>query len=81
MIGLIGFEESQEVTKAFREKGHEFYSCDREDCSGGHPEWHLQMDIYKALTLRKWDFIGLHLTCTKMTLSGNRHYAPIGFSI
>jgi len=43
---------------------------------GGHPEWHLQMDIFDAISFRKWDFIGLHPVCTKMTLSGNRHYAP-----
>lgn len=76
MIGLIGFEESQTVTKAFREKGHEFYSCDLKPCSGGHPEWHLQVDIFEALKFAKWDFIGLHPVCTKMALSGNRHYAP-----
>lgn len=73
---LIGCEESQAVTKEFRGLGHEAYSCDLKPCSGGHPEWHLQMDIYKALDLMQWDFIGLHPVCTKMTLSGNRHYAP-----
>lgn len=76
MIILIGFEESQEVTKAFRRKGIEAYSCDLKECSGGHPEWHLQMDIFEAINLKQWDFIGLHPVCTKMTLSGNRHYAP-----
>lgn len=73
---LIGCEESQTVCKAFREKGHEAYSCDIMECSAGHPEWHLQMDIFKALKLTKWHFIGLHPVCTKMTLSGKRHYAP-----
>ena len=76
MVGLIGFEESQAVCNEFRARGHEFYSCDLKPCSGGHPEYHLQMDIYEAINSRKWDFIGLHPTCTKMTLSGNRHYAP-----
>jgi len=76
MVGLIGFEESQAVCNEFRAMGHEFYSCDLKPCSGGHPEYHLQMDIYEAINSRKWDFIGLHPTCTKMTLSGNRHYAP-----
>lgn len=46
---LIGCEESQAVCKAFREQGHEAYSCDLKPCSGGHPEWHLQMDIYQAI--------------------------------
>jgi hypothetical protein len=75
MIVLIGFEESQTVCIAFRNKGHEAYSCDILPCSGGHPEWHLQMDFFEALYLMKWDLIGLHPVCTKMTLTGNRHYA------
>lgn len=41
---LVACEESQEVCKAFRALGHEAYSCDIEPCSGGHPEWHLQVD-------------------------------------
>jgi hypothetical protein len=73
---LIGFEESQAVCKEFRKLGFNAFSCDLKPCSGGYPEWHLQMDIYKALELMKWDFIGLHPVCTKITLSGNRHYAP-----
>jgi len=73
---LIGFEESQTVCKEFRKLGFNAFSCDLKDCSGGHPEWHLKMDIYKALDLMDWTFIGLHPVCTKMTLSGNRHYAP-----
>lgn len=73
---LIGCEESQVVTLAFRNLGFEAYSCDLKPCSGGHPEYHLQMDIFKAIDLMDWQFIGLHPVCTKMTLSGNRHYAP-----
>jgi hypothetical protein len=73
---LIGFEESQTVTKEFRKLGIQAFSCDLKECSGGHPDWHFKMDIYEALNLKKWDFIGLHPVCTKMTLSGNRHYAP-----
>lgn len=42
---LIACEESQEVCKAFRERGHEAYSCDIQDCSGGHPEWHIKGDV------------------------------------
>jgi len=73
---LIGFEESQAVCMEFRKLGHNAFSCDLKPCTGGHPEYHLQMDIYEAINLKHWDFIGLHPTCTKMTLSGNRHYAP-----
>jgi hypothetical protein len=36
---LVACEESQTVCKAFRELGHEAYSCDIQECSGGHPEW------------------------------------------
>lgn len=45
---LVACEESQEVCKAFRALGHEAYSCDIQECSGGHPEWHIQ---YNALLL------------------------------
>jgi hypothetical protein len=61
---------------AFRGNGHEAYSNDIMPCSGGHPGYHLQMDVMEAIDLMDWDFIGLHPVCTKMTLSGNRHYAP-----
>lgn len=46
---LVACEESQAVCKAFREKGHEAYSCDIQECSGGHPEWHIQGDALKIL--------------------------------
>lgn len=46
---LIACEESQRVCKAFRERGHEAYSCDIMDCSGGHPEWHIKGDVLKVL--------------------------------
>jgi len=46
---LVACEESQAVCKAFREKGHEAYSCDILECSGGHPEWHIQGDVLKVL--------------------------------
>lgn len=46
---LVACEESQEVCKAFRARGHEAYSCDLLPCSGGHPEWHIQDDVLKIL--------------------------------
>ena len=46
---LIACEESQVVTIAFRNKGHEAYSCDLVKCSGDHPEWHLQKDAISLL--------------------------------
>lgn len=73
---LIGCEESQTVCLEFRKLGHEAFSCDIQPCSGGHPEWHLQMDIFEAIKIINWDLIGLHPVCTKMAVSGNRTYAP-----
>ena len=46
---LVACEESQRVCIAFREKGHEAYSCDIIDCSGGHPEWHIKGDVLEIL--------------------------------
>lgn len=46
---LIACEESQEVCKAFRAKGHEAYSCDIQEPSGGHPEWHILGDALSRL--------------------------------
>lgn len=46
---LIACEESQEVCKAFRALGHEAYSCDIQEPSGGHPEWHILGDALKAI--------------------------------
>jgi hypothetical protein len=46
---LIACEESQEVCKAFRERGHRAFSCDIQECSGGHPEWHIQNDVLRVL--------------------------------
>ena len=57
---LVGFEESQTITIVLRAKGIEAFSCDLQPCSGGYPEWHLQMDIFQALKLKKWSGIILH---------------------
>lgn len=46
---LVACEESQEVCKAFRAKGHNAFSCDIQDCSGGHPEWHIKGDVVPLL--------------------------------
>lgn len=46
---LVACEESQAVAIAFRERGHEAYSCDIQECSGGHPEWHIQGDVLNFL--------------------------------
>lgn len=67
---LLGHEESQAVCKAFREMGDEAYSCDLKPCSGGHPEWHLQMDIFQAIALGGWDAAIFFPDCTYLTASG-----------
>lgn len=76
---LIACEESQAVCKAFRELGHEAYSCDILPCSGGHPEWHLQGDIfhviYRSGMLTSLDFLGGHPECTFLTNAGVRWIA------
>jgi hypothetical protein len=46
---LIACEESQAVCKEFRKLGHEAYSCDILDCSGGHPEWHIKNDVLEVI--------------------------------
>lgn len=63
---LVACEESQAVCIAFRERGHEAYSCDIQECSGGHPEWHIQGDALELLN-QKWDLIIAHPPCTYLT--------------
>lgn len=81
---LIACEESQEVCKAFRAKGHEAYSCDIQMCSGGHPEWHILGDVLavingnanfttcdgQAHTIGKWDLLIAHPPCTYLSNAG-----------
>ena len=84
---LVACEESQEVCKAFREKGHEAYSCDIINCSGGHPQWHIMDDVLKILTggkfktmdgrshcISNWDMIIAFPPCTHLAVSGARHF-------
>lgn len=66
---LVACEESQAVTIELRKLGHEAYSCDIEPCSGGHPEWHLQVDALELLKM-KWDMILAFVPCTFMTNAG-----------
>ena len=84
---LIACEESQTVCKAFRERGHEAYSCDIQEPSGGHPEWHIHGDAIAALDggvittmdgkqhdVGKWDLLIAHPPCTYLTVTGNRWF-------
>lgn len=86
---LIACEESQAVCIAFRNKGHEAYSCDVIECSGGHPEWHIQQDVLPLLNgncsfktddgeehyiTGKWDMIIAFPPCTNLCVSGARWF-------
>ena len=90
---LVACEESQRVCTAFREKGHEAYSCDIQPCSGGHPEWHIMQDAIPLLDGRcnfktmdgidhsingKWDLIIAHPPCTYLSNAGARFLYPNG---
>lgn len=86
---LVACEESQRVCIAFRERGHEAFSCDIQECSGGHPEWHIQGDVLPMLDGDctffdsrggwhmidgKWDLIIAHPPCTDLASSGARWF-------
>ena len=66
---LVACEESQAVTIELRKLGHEAYSCDIVECSGGHPEWHLQQDVVPLLK-EDWDMIIAFPPCTHLAVSG-----------
>lgn len=74
LLVLIACEESQTVCKAFRTLGHEAYSCDIIQCSGGHPEWHIQGDAIEAIRSRDWDLVIAHPPCTYLTCAANRSF-------
>lgn len=84
---LVACEESQTVCKAFREKGHNAFSCDIQEESGGHPEWHILGDCLPLLNGNctfvtrggstvtidgRWDLIIAHPPCTRLCSSGQR---------
>jgi len=71
---LVACEESQAVCIAFRDQGHKAYSCDLLPCSGGHPEWHLQGDVFNFLTGVDWDLVIAFPPCTHLAVSGARHF-------
>lgn len=86
---LVSCEESQRVTMEFRARGHEAYSCDVVECSGGHPEWHIMQDVLPLLngncTFKtcdevehhidgKWDMIVAFPPCTHLAVSGAAHF-------
>lgn len=83
---LVACEESQEVCKAFRARGHEAYSCDIIEPSGGHPEWHILGDALEAIKgghiitmdgvvhdVGRWNMLIAHPPCTYLSNAGARH--------
>lgn len=81
---LVACEESQTVCKAFKKLGHEAYSCDLQEPSGGHPEWHILGDALKAIeggeittmdgaahNVGQWDLLIAHPPCTFLCNSGS----------
>lgn len=73
MRWLIACEYSQTVTKAFRERGHEAYSCDLLPTEG-NPEWHFQQDALEVAYGYQWDGMIAHPDCTYFTLAGARWF-------
>lgn len=86
---LVACEESQRVCIAFRERGHEAYSCDIQEPSGGHPEWHILGDALRAIEdgqvttmdgktrdIGRWDLLIAHPPCTYLTAAGNKWFKP-----
>lgn len=86
---LVACEESQAVTKELRRLGHEAYSCDIVECSGGHPEWHIMQDVLPLLNGNcrfntvdgldhvingKWDMLIAFPPCTHLAVSGAAHF-------
>lgn len=80
---LVACEESQAVCIAFRKRGHEAFSCDIQEPSGGHPEWHIFGDAVEAMKggflttmdgqlhyIGKWDMLIAHPPCTYLTNAG-----------
>ena len=88
MIILVACEESQAITKELRSLGHQAYSCDLLPCSGGHPEWHFQQDVFEIIDQRggklqngkhyrskkDWELMIAHPPCTFLAVSGARWY-------
>lgn len=70
---LVACEESQSVTIQLRKLGHEAYSCDIQNPSGGHNEWHIKCDALELLKI-KWDMIIAFPPCTYLTITGNRWF-------
>ena len=74
---LVACEESQAVTIAFRTRGFEAFSCDIQDCSGGHPEWHIKDDVLAHLN-DGWDLMIAHPPCTFLSYAATSSWSNPG---
>ncbi len=75
---LIACEESQVITKEFREQGHDAYSCDIKECTGDLPQYHIKSDVMELLEVlpdKFYDLIIAHPPCTCLSVCGNGTYA------
>ena len=70
---LVACEESQRVCLSFRLKGHEAYSCDIQECSGGHPEYHIIGNALDEAYSGKYDMLIAFPPCTYLSNAGARH--------
>jgi site-specific DNA-cytosine methylase len=70
---LLACEESQAVTIEFRKLGFNAFSCDIQECSGGHPEWHINGDVLNVIN-DGWDIMIAHPPCTHLAVSGARWF-------
>ena len=71
---LVACEESQAVTIELRRLGHEAYSCDIIECSGGHPEWHIMQDVLKIINPEWYDGrYGITPSISFCTMDGDYH--------
>lgn len=74
---LVACEESQAVTIAFRDRGHEAFSCDLQPCSGGYPEWHYEGSVFDIIN-DGWDMMIGHPPCTYLSYAGTAHWNKPG---
>lgn len=71
---LLACEESQAVCTEFRKKGHDAFSCDIQDCTGGHPEWHIKDDILNVIGGGGYDMLIGFPPCTYISGAGNGYF-------
>lgn len=74
---LVGCEFSGVVRSAFRDLGHDAWSCDLLPAEDGS-EFHIQGDVFDAISSRKWDLAIFHPPCTHLAVSGARWFKDKG---